>query len=298
MLEKLWPPVVRDTLHAFSTRGGRLLGGAIAFYALLSVAPMLLIAIQVAGMLTGRETARAALVSDLGRWIGRDGARTIAQLLDRAEHAPTGALSSVLGALLLVYASTRLFSALEYALHHMWDVQSKPGRGLKGKAWKQLRKRGLGFAMVLLVGVILVLLVFVKATLAAVTKLLPIQIPFAWHALEALASFVIATGLFAAVFRILPDVRIANRDVLVGALVTAALFSVGTALIGLYIGRKGVASTWGAAGSIVVLLLWVHYCAQIFFLGVSFTGVWARRRGRRIEPNEHTVRVLVEHEDP
>ncbi len=297
MLEKLWPPLVRETLHAFSSRGGRLLGGAIAFYALLSVAPMLLIAVHLAGVLTGREAARAALVADLARWIGRDGAHTLAEILDRAEHAPSGALSTVLGAVLLAYASTRLFSALEYALHHMWDVQAKTGRGLKGKAWKQLRKRALGFAMVLLVGATLVLLVAIKTTLAAVGKLLPIEIPFAWHAVEALASFAIATGLFAAVFRILPDVRMAARDLLVGALATAAMFSVGTTLIGLWIGRKGVASTWGAAGSMVMLLLWVHYCAQIFFLGASFTGVWARRRGRRIEPNEHAVRVLVEHDE-
>ncbi len=287
----------RDTFAVFSRHGGRVLGGAIAFYALLSVAPLLLIALHVAGLLTNEDAARTALVHDMTRWIGADGARTLASLLDRVQHSRSGPLSTVFGGALLIYAATRLFSALEFALHQMWEVHAKSGVGFRGKALRQLRKRSLAFVLVVLIGIILVALVVEKSVLAAASHLFDDRVPGIVHVGEGLASFVITTGLFAAIFRVLPEVRMRSRDLLFGALVTSLLFTLGTSLVGLYIAHKGTSSTFGAAGSIVVLLLWVHYSAQIFFLGVAFTSVWAKRKGHPIEPTERAVRVRVEAEE-
>ncbi|MGZ3417009.1 MAG: YihY/virulence factor BrkB family protein [Polyangiales bacterium] len=287
----MWP-LFRETFSDFSRHGGRVLSGSIAFYALLSFVPMVLIALSIAGSLVNEEVARGALVHDLSRWVGEDGGRTVATLLQRP---PVGfSIASIPSVALAVYASTRLFGALVYAIHQMWGVRAKSGGGLRGIAKKQLRKRALSFAMVFLVGVVLVALVVAKTTLAAVMKHL--HVSDGVQVVEILTSFAITAGLFAALFRVLPDVVIATRDLLVGALVTAVLFSLGANLIAVYLGRKAIGSTFGAAGSVVLLLLWVHYSAQIFFLGVSFTGVWARKQGRPIAPNEHTLRVISEDE--
>lgn len=287
--------LLRDTYRTFSRRGGRVLGGAIAFYSMLSIAPLLVIAVHVAGVLTTADRARDALVSDLARWIGEDGARTIAAMLARAERSDRGSLSSVLSGALLLYAATQLFGALQFSLHQIWGVQTRSFDGIRAKAMGQLRKRSLQFLMVLLVGAVIVGLVVVKATLAAASDVIGgrLAISSAWHVLEVVASFAITTALFAAIFRLLPEVVMDARDVLLGALVTSFMFTAGTTAVGVWLGRKGIESTWGAAASIVMLLLWVHYSAQIFFFGAAFTEARARRRGRPIAPNEHSVPLVA-----
>ena len=290
--------VLRETLRTFSRRGGRVLGGAIAFYSLMSIAPMLVIALHLAGVLTTESRAKEALAHDLSRWIGDNGANTITSMLSRSQRHHLS-IGSVLSLALLIYASTRLFGALEFSLHQMWGVQYRSTKGIRGLAHSQLRKRSYRFVMVLIVGVILVALVIFKSFVAATSEAIGGRFNAgpAFHVLELVTSFAITTGLFYAVFRVLPDVRIATPDVALGALVTAVLFTLGSSAIGLYIGHKGIESTWGAAGSIVMLMLWVHYSAQIFFLGVAFTGAHARARGRPITPNEHTIAVIVEEVD-
>lgn len=293
--------MLRETFSSFSRHGGRLLSAAIAFYALLSIAPMLIIALHLAAAFTGEEAARGALVANLSRWVGREGASTLAALVERVERVEAHggwSISSALSVVLLVYASTRLFGALVTALHHLWDVRAKSGVGLRGKAMKQLRKRGLAFVMVVLVGAMLVAIVVAKTTVAAATRHVPEAMASATSLQlgETLSSFLLATLLFTAIFKLLPDVKLELRDAFVGALVTATLFSVGASLIALWLGRRAIASTYGAAGSLVLLLVWVSYSAQIFFLGAAFTAEWAKRRGRPILPNERTVRVLVEDE--
>jgi membrane protein len=293
-----WRGLLSDTYRTFSRRGGRILGGAIAFYSMLSIAPMLIIAVHVAGMLTTANRAREALVADLSRWIGPDGADTIAAMLVRAQRSGRGPLSGALGIALLVYASTRLFGALQFSLHQMWGVQSRSGRGVKAKALGQLRKRSLRFVMVIFVGVVIDALVAVKATLAAASGVIggKLDVSGFERVVELLVSFGVTTVLFVAIFRLLPEVVMETRDVLLGAFVTSLLFSLGTTAVGVWLGRRGIESSWGAATSIVMLLLWVHYSAQIFFLGAAFTEAWARRSGRPIAPNEYSV-ALVADED-
>jgi membrane protein len=200
--------------------------------------------------------------------------------------------TSLLSAGVLAYASTRLFSQLKRALDQMWDIETRSGEGLRGKAWKQLRKRALAFVMVLFVGVMIVLLVALKAVLAAATTAIGGPLAgAAWQMGEIVLSLATTTLLFAMVFKVMPDAHLAWRDAWAGAFVTAVLFSIGAVLIGLYVGHKGLASTYGAAASIVMLLLWVHYSAQVFFVGAAFTAVLAEKRGRPISPTENAIRA-------
>jgi membrane protein len=184
--------------------------------------------------------------------------------------------------------STRLFTQLRRSINHLWGVELLPGDGVKGTLRKQARKIVVSFCMVVLIEVVLLALVGVKTAVAvAMTGIGPdLHGSALWYAGGWLLSFGAVTLLFATMFRVLPDARIAWRDLWVGALVTALLFSIGASLISLYLRHKSAHDTFGDGGAIVMLLLWVNYSARIFFLGVSFTGEWAARRGRGIRPTE------------
>lgn len=272
-----------------------MLASAVAFSALLSIAPLLFIAIGVASIVIGDDVGRASVRHDLGRWIGEDSASTIMGLLDHARVHGQTVLATILGAIVLVYASTRLFSQMKRALNHMWDVHAKSGKGVGGKVVKQLRKRGLALLLVMFVGVLIVAVVAVKTVIAASTHRLgdgPSRAVV--RAGEMLVSLGTTTLMFAALFKTLPDARLQWRDAWRGALVTSVLFSIGTTLIGLYLGHKTLDVLYGPGGSLVLLLLWVQYSAQVFFLGAAVTGELARRRGHAIEPNERGMRVVIE----
>jgi membrane protein len=284
--------LLRATLRAYSQRSGRLLSGAIAFYALLSAAPLFVIALHIAGLFGREADARRALLDDATRWVGAAGAHTISDLLARTERTHEGRVASWLGAAITLYASTRLFSALKRALDHLWDAAPAPlapAAHLRARAAREVKKRFGAFVMILFVGLILLVLVFVKASIAAATRLLgeAHELPILWRGAESLISFAISAALFALVFKVLPDARIAWKDAWIGALVTAALFSAGAVIIGLYLGHKSTASLYGAASSVVMLMLWVYYSVQVFFLGATFTAVRARAHGdglNRAEP--------------
>lgn len=281
----MWRAALEETLRTFSRKGGRLLGAGIAFYSLLSVAPILLIALRVAALFTGMEPARAALRDDLAFWLGEDGAANAMELVARV-RTPESA-SQVLVLVLLIYASTRLFSGLKRALNQLWDVPAPESSGMKGRVLRQLRKRALAFLLVVLVGLVLVVVVLARGAFAFATGVVGRSFPVAWELLHTAGSVLVTALLFALLFRVLPDKRIAWSRALEGGLVTALLFAVGTTLVSLYVGHKGVQATYGSAGSLVMLLLWVHYSAQIFFLGAAFTG--ARLKQEAAKPT-HQLR--------
>lgn len=268
----------------FFRRGGRLLGAGIAFYSMLSVAPIFVLALHFAGLFTREEMARAALLEDMNGWVGPDGAKTLGALVDRARAAEGGIVATAIGAVLLVYASTRLFSALERAINVMWGVERKSKDGFKGKVFAQLRKRGIGVAITLTSGVVLCALVGLRMGLELAESYAP-SVPHLSGAVETLASLVITWALFFAIFRSLPAAKIGWADAAIGAAVTAALFALGSHAVAAYVGHKGVARKYGEAGAVVMLLLWVQYSAQIFLIGAAMTGARARRLGTLIEPN-------------
>ncbi len=288
MLETL-----RETLRSFASHGGRVLGAATAFYALLSVAPMLLIIVVVTSTVTDRVDARQQVVSDLGLWIGGSGAHTIGELLDHLSENGNGPFAGVVSGVVLLWASTRLFSQLRYSLNHLWGVREVgDANRLSTRAMRQVRRRLSALVMVLVVVFVVTVTVLAKAALSAAANHLGASLETRWHVIEFAGSFGVLTLLFLAVFKVLPAVRIAWRDACIGALATALLFSLGATLIGWYLGFKSTSSTYGAAGSLVALLLWVYYSAQTFFLGAAFTRVHAERHGAGLTLIDGAVRVV------
>lgn len=277
--------ISRAAVRSFTRHGGGLLAGATAFYSLMSIVPVLFIAVYVAGLGSHGDVTRDTLLSELARWVGKSGATTVEELLGRGGSPGSLLATRLFHAFVVVYMSTRLFTRLRQSINHLWDIEVLPAGGMKGTFLKQARKLVVSFVMVILVEAILLTMVGTKTMLAVATERIEpaFHVPLLWRAGETLLSFGVVTVLFAAIFRVLPDGRIAWRDLWVGALVTALLFSLGAFLVSLYLGHKSVNDTFGDGGAIVMLLLWVNYSAQIFFLGVAFTGVWAERKGGGIQ---------------
>ncbi|MBX3270984.1 MAG: YihY/virulence factor BrkB family protein [Sandaracinaceae bacterium] len=283
---------LRDTYRCFSTHGGRVLGAATAFYALLSVAPMLLIAIAIADALTAEPHARGEVVRDVSRWVGESGGRVLGELLDGLAQSHHGPVAGIVGGALLLYASQRLFSQMRFALNQMWGVREVSGGGLKATAMKQLRKRAAALAMVVLVVLVVVSTVLAKTSLMAARGALVPRVSGIWQGVELVTSFVALVVLVVAIYKVLPSALISWRDAAVGAIVTAVLFTAGAYAVSWYVGVKSGGSAYGAAGSLVALLLWVSYTAQVFFFGAAFARVQAERHGHGITPAAGAVRVV------
>lgn len=271
-----------------------MLANAVAFSALLSIAPLIYLALIVASILIDVDTGRADVVHDLGRWIGNDGANAIFSLIDRIGSHGGNLATKIIGAIFLGYAATRLFSQMKVALDHMWDVHPRRGKGWRAKSWKQIRKRGFSLMLVVLVGIEIIVVVGIKAFLAASTGLLDDTLAqIVIRGSETVLSLATATVTFAALFKLLPDVKLAWRDAWRGAFVTAVLFSIGATLVGFYLGHKALDDSYGPAASIILVLLWVHYSAQVFFFGAAVTGELAKRRGFPIQPDDYGVKNVL-----
>jgi len=261
------------------------MGAALAYYTLFSMAPLLLIAISVAGEVFGIQTARGEIVAQLRSLLGEDGAAAVTALLDNVQRSGQSTLGTILGALLLLIGATTVFAELQDSLDHIWRVET-PRRG--GTLWQWLRARLLSFGLVLGVGFLLMVSLAVSAALAAWGRWwAPVfgsgeaLLQWANHGL----SFVLTTLLFAAIYKWMPHARIGWWDVALGSALTAGLFTAGKALIGWYIGSSGVASGFGAASAIVALLMWVYGSAQVFLFGAEVTWIFAQRHGsRRVPP--------------
>jgi len=256
------------------------MGGALAYYTLFSIAPVLIIVIAVAGFFLGAEAARGEIVTQLRGLLGDDGAAAVQGLLESASEPEEGLFATLSSIALLILGATTIFAELQTDLDRIWRVEAKSPGGL----WSLVRGRLLSFGMVLVLAFLLLVSLVISAALAVLGKwwggwfegwavLLEI--------LNFVVSFAITTGLFALIYKYLPRAEIAWHDVWIGAAVTALLFAIGKFLIGLYIGRSGIASGFGAAGSFVVLLIWVYYSTQIFLLGAEFTWVYTHERGSR-----------------
>ena len=275
------------------------LGAALAYYTIFSLAPMLLIAISVAGLVFGREAAQGELVGQMRGLVGQQGAEAIQTMVANAgKQGSGGVLGTILGIVTILFGATGVFAQLQSSLNKIWNVEAKPGQGI----WSFLRNRILSFGMVLGIGFLLLVSLAVSAAVAALDTYVTGLFPAAEVVIgivTAVFGLAVITVLFAMIFRYLPDVKIAWKDVWTGAAVTSVLFLIGKVLIGLYLGNSTVASTYGAAGSLVILLLWIYYSTQILFFGAEITQVYARRYGSGIVPSEHAVPVKeVKIEEP
>jgi len=268
-LRQLWRLVMR-AVTAWSDDYASSMGAALAYYALFSIAPLLLIVIGVAGFFFGAEAARGELFQQISGLVGPDAAHAVEGLVANARKPESGILAMVTGAVLLVMGASTVFGELQNALDRIWRApQQAQAKGW----WTLIRTRLASFGMILAIAFLLMVSLVASALVAALGKW------WGLHLVDWLLSFALMTVLFAAIYKVIPRVHIAWRDVWTGAAVTAALFAVGKVLIGLYLGKSSVASAFGAAGSLVVLMVWVYYSSQVFLLGAEFTRVYAEEEG-------------------
>ncbi len=258
------------------------MGAALAYYTMFSIAPLLLIVISVAGLVFGVDAARGEIMGQLEGLMGRQGAEAVQGLLQSVSKPSEGITATLIGGVLLLVGATTVFAELQDALDRIWRAPKRQHSGV----WNLLRARLLSFGMILGIGFLLMVSLVASAALAGMGKLFGPM--FAnWELLgqviNALIGLVFAIIMFAMIYKIMPRAKVAWSDVWIGATVTAVLFTVGKFLIGLYIGKSGVTSGFGAAGSLVVVLVWIYYSAQIFLMGAEFTWAYALTFGSRKE---------------
>jgi len=269
----------RDSFASWKADYAPSMGAALAYYTVFSVAPLLLIVISVAGLVFGREAARGEIMGQLSGMMGADGAHAVQVMLESLNKPTQGVVASVVGLVLLLVGATTVFGELQDALDRIWRA---PAREQDGGLLNLMRSRLLSFSMIMGIGFLLMVSLVISAALSALGEWWA-PVFGGWATLAQAANFVFSFAMvtvgFAMIYKIMPRVSVQWRDVWVGAAVTALLFTVGKYLIGLYIGKSSVASGYGAAGSLVVVLVWVYYSAQIFLLGVEFTWVYAHAFG-------------------
>ena len=276
------------------------MGASLAYYTVFSLAPLLLIVIAVAGLAFGAEAARGEILAQLRGMMGEDAARAVQGLLQSAAKPGEGIVATLIGVALLLLGATTVFGELQDTLDHIWRA---PERDKSAGLWGLLRSRFLSFGMILGIGFLMIVSLVLSSALAVLGKFWGPALQ-GWavlaNVLNLLLGFALTTAVFAMIYKIMPRVRIHWRDVWVGAAVTSLLFTAGKSLIGLYIGKTGVASGFGAAGSLVVILVWVYYSAQIFLFGAEFTWAYAHAYGSRrgVDRNRAVAPVVPEEAAP
>jgi membrane protein len=272
-----WWALVRRAADGWVRDGASSMGAALAFYALFSLAPLLLVALWVAGFFVGRDDAQAMLVTQLTSIVGETAALAVEDLLDAASTPSEGAIPALIGAFTLVLGATTVFSELRTQLDRIWRAPEPKHPG----AMKFLATRFSAFLLVVGIGLLLMASMMLSAFLTAAGELFFARSKASMYLMDFAGSMVVVTGLFAMIYKILPSTPIAWRDVWVGAALTAALFWIGKSLIALYLAKTAVDSSFGAAGAVVLVILWVYYSAQILFFGAELTREFALRHGSR-----------------
>jgi len=272
--------LIRETVKRWSEDRASTLAAALAYYAIFSLAPLLLIAVAIAGLLFGPRAAEGELYSQLAGTVGETSARALQRMIAHLhERRSGGIVASAVGIATLLFAASGLFVQLQESMNVIWRAKARAAKGILGF----LRVRLVSFSMVMAIGLLLLLSLILSASLAVVARYLTTVLPQSLAVgavLDALVGLVLASGLFAIIYKVLPDAQVAWRDVWLGALVTSVLFTIGKFGLGFYLSRASVASGHGAAGALVVLLLWIYYSAMLLYLGAEFTQVYASHRGR------------------
>ena len=261
-------------------------GAALAFYTVFSLAPILILSIAIAGLFFGQEAARGEIFAQVKDLLGVDAAAAIQAMIQSASRPGAGLIATAIGLVTLCVGATTALAELKDGLDQIWDAPPERTSGF----WYFVRKRLLSVGLILSLGFLLLVSLVFSALVSALARTWgPADATgMVLQAMNFLFSFALVTLLFAMIYKILPSVHIAWKDVLIGSIITAALFSIGKALIGVYLGNSAVASSYGAAGSVILVLIWVYYSAQIFLLGAEFTKVYAHRYGsRRNLPQPH-----------
>jgi membrane protein len=284
--------VAREVYREFQDDKPMQLAASLSYYTLLSLGPLLLVVVAVAGLKFEREAVEGRLVQQISGLIGEKGAEVVQTVLQNVHGPGKGVISLVIGIVTLILGATTVFIQLQSALNTIWDVKADPKKKKGNALWALVRDRVLSLTLILGVGFLLLVSLVVSAGLSAagewVGARLPID-PHVWQFVDAAVSFGIITLLIAMIFKFLPDAEITWRDVRFGSLVTALLFVLGKYVIGLYLGKASIGSAYGAAGSVIVLMVWIYYAAVIFFLGAEITHVHTRRKRGDPAPVEYAV---------
>lgn len=283
LLQNRWISLIRQTITEWMEDGALKLSAALAYYSVFSIAPLLIICISIAGLVLGEEAVRGHLDEQLSGFIGKQAAAGVQSMVQGASKPSHGWIGTIVGFLVLLMGASGVFGQLKDALNVIWDVKVTKKSGVMGF----LRERLLSFGMVLVLGFLLLVSLLLSTAIAALSKYLNsfLGVPAAiWAMVALLVSIAILAVLFATIFKMLPDIRVRWRDVWVGALVTAVLFELGKFGLGMYLGRESTASTYGAAASLVLLLLWVYYASCILLFGAEFTQVYVRSAGHEVLP--------------
>lgn len=279
-----WPEIKSLLMQIFdqwSNHNAPRLGASLAFYSLLSLAPLLLVVVSIVGMVFGHSAAQQQTIAQIESLIGPAAGKTVGAFLQGSRNTSHGVIATALGLLTLLFSASGVVVELRDALNTIWDVPTKSASGF-GYVTEYIKQRLFSFAIVVAIGFLLVVSLavttWIEALVALSSSILPGEATLLTVA-NSVVSFLVITFLFSAIYKVMPDVRIEWRDVLLGGAVTSLLFTIGKFVLGLYLGRASYASMYGAAASIVVLIAWVYYSGQIFFFGAEFTHVFATRYG-------------------
>lgn len=288
-LKDAWQ-VLKETGTQWSEDNVTRLAASLAYYTLLSIAPLIIFVVAVMGWALGEETARQHIAGEMSAVVGAGAASAVETIAKNAQAPGSGVFGIAMGMAVSLFGASGVFGELQSALNTVWGVAPKPGRGV----WGIVKDRFFSFTLVLGVAFLLLVSLVVSAVLTWVGRVLEASLPggaTVWQVLNFGISFSVVTALFALMFKKLPDARVEWRDVGVGAVVTAGLFTLGKFGLGLYLGSVGVSSAYGAAGSIVAFVIWVFFSAQVLLIGAEFTEVYARHFGSTITPDKNAVAV-------
>ena len=286
--------LLKETVREWREDGANRLAAALAYYTTFSLAPLLVLVIAIAGLAGGQEAAQTQTMAQVEDLLGVEGREFIEGMIESASRPETGLTATFIGAVTLLFGALGVFGELQNSLNTIWEVKPKPAKGWVDGVKRFVIKRILSFTMVLGIGFLLLASLVLSAAVSALGEYISSRWPMAdfWLGLiNFIVSFLVITLLFAMIFKFLPEIKIAWKDVWLGAAVTSVLFSLGKFLIGLYLGRSEVGNTFGAAGSLAILLIWIYYSAQILFFGAEFTQVYANRYGSKIVPDPGMVKL-------
>lgn len=284
--------LLKSSAIGFSNDRALKLSAALSYYTVFSMAPLLLLLISLAGLFFGREAIEGHVFAEINGLIGSEAARQIQEVIRNMELSGTTNTALIIGAVTLVIGATTVFGEIQDSINWIWKVKAKPKRG-----WlKLITDRLLSSSLIIGLGFLLVVSLIVNGALMALSDYLMRYFPDATvtllNVVNIIISFIVITVLFGVIFKVLPDAKIAWKDVRMGAFFTACLFLLGRFLIGIYLETTGAANPYGAAGSLIVILLWVYYTAAILYFGAEFTKTYAEYIGARIEPADYAVYVV------
>jgi len=284
--------LLKETFNGFIDDNAIKLSAALSYYTVFSLPPLLIIIMTLSGIFFGAEAVRGEIFGQINGLVGNDAALQIQETIKNVELSNSSSFAQTIGIIILVIGASGVFAEIQDSINYIWGIKAKPKRGFI----KYLYNRLMSFSMIGSVGFLLLVGLIVNSLIDVLSKRLAVYFPedsiFLFNVINAGVIFVIITLLFFIIFKTLPDGKIAFRDCLIGASFTAILFMIGKFAIGFYLGRNNISSVYGAAGSVILILIWVYYSAIILYFGAEFTKVYAHTHGKKIIPNDYSIQIV------